>query len=327
MKIEITEYEKNYTFDMQPVTQLCGQNVRKKSYILESLRRYFGTYKYAEVKNKWRDNVLIEGQQSGRKYFSVISVKQNTDIIQMIKCSKQSLMMEYIKKLMQKFDWQSHLRIISEEVDEMFRMINGDVGKLGDIELTYTMSEVWDMVQKSDVSGINDTDLLDKSDYELIIILLNLVDSITECNPKKTMVIFENIDYMVEQNEYVEILRRAEQISRKYDVHFVFSSSLEGYVYFNEELCQGISVFGDVDFQMPELEKICTFISNNYPYAKDISVEHIQNILSRIIQRIGMKDYLYSVEENVVCKMINQSLLLYDRMPEEKMLEMAFLRA
>lgn len=47
------------------------------------------------------------------------------------------------------------------------------------------MSEVWDMVQKSDVSGINDTDLLDKSDYELIIILLNLVDSITECNPKK----------------------------------------------------------------------------------------------------------------------------------------------
>ena len=69
------------------------------------------------------------------------------------------------------------------------------------------------------------------------------------------------------------------------------------------------------------------FISNNYPYAKDISVEHMQNILSRIIQRIGMKDYLYSVEENVVCKMINQSLLLYDRMPEEKMLEMAFLRA
>ena len=53
----------------------------------------------------------------------------------------------------------------------------------------------------------------------------------------------------------------------------------------------------------------------------------MQNILSRIIQRIGMKDYLYSVEENVVCKMINQSLLLYDRMPEEKMLEMAFLRA
>lgn len=32
------------------------------------------------------------------------------------------------KKLMQKFDWQLHLRIISEEVDEMFRMINGDVG-------------------------------------------------------------------------------------------------------------------------------------------------------------------------------------------------------
>ena len=141
------------------------------------------------------------------------------------------------------------------------------------------------------------------------------------------MVIFENIDYMVEQNEYVEILRRAEQISRKYDVHFVFSSSLEGYVCCSTELCSGISVFGDADFQLTEFGNMCGFIRDNYPYAKDISVEHMQNILSRIIQRIGMKDYLYSVEENVVCKMINQSLLLYDRMPEGKMLEMAFLQA
>lgn len=32
------------------------------------------------------------------------------------------------KKVNAEIDWQSHLRIISEEVDEMFRMINGDVG-------------------------------------------------------------------------------------------------------------------------------------------------------------------------------------------------------
>ena len=37
MKIDITEYEKRYTFELESVTQLCGQNIIKKTYILESL--------------------------------------------------------------------------------------------------------------------------------------------------------------------------------------------------------------------------------------------------------------------------------------------------
>ena len=56
MNVEITEFEKMYEFELIPVTQLCGQNIQKKSYIFESIRRYFGTYKYSEEKNKWRDN-------------------------------------------------------------------------------------------------------------------------------------------------------------------------------------------------------------------------------------------------------------------------------
>ena len=72
---------------------------------------------------------------------------------------------------------------------------------------------------------------------------------------------------------------------------------------------------------------MCGFIRDNYPYAKDISEEQVQRILARIIQKIGQKGYLYSMEENVVCKLINQSLLLYDKLPEEKLPEMAFLKA
>ena len=190
MNVEITEFEKSYSFELEPITQLCGQNVRKKNYILESLRRYFGTYKYSETKNKWRDNVLIDNESVGRKYFSIISIRQIADMIQLIKWSKQSLMMEYVKNIMQKFDWQLHLRTITEEVEEMFQIINKDISRLGDIELTYSMSEVWDMIQKSDVSGTDDTDLLDKSNYELIIVLLNLIDEVLCYSPKKTKVIF-----------------------------------------------------------------------------------------------------------------------------------------
>ena len=70
---------------------------------------------------------------------------------------KQSLMMEYVKNLMQKFDWQMHLKSIAEEVEEMFQIVNEDITRLGDIELTYSMSEVWDMIQKSDVSATDET--------------------------------------------------------------------------------------------------------------------------------------------------------------------------
>lgn len=69
MKIEITEYEKRYTFELTAVTQLCGQNIVKKTYILESLRRYFSAYRYPEEQNRWRDNVKIDNKLVGRKFF------------------------------------------------------------------------------------------------------------------------------------------------------------------------------------------------------------------------------------------------------------------
>lgn len=328
MRVEITEFEKSYSFEMAPITQVCGQNIQKKNYIFESLRRYFSTYKYSEEKNKWRDNVIIDNELVGRKYFSVISISDIPEVLQMIRWSKQSLMMEYVKNIMQKFDWQIHLRNITEEVEEMFQLINEDVCKLGDIELTYSMSEVWDMIQKSNVSGIDDTALEDKSNYDLILILLNLIEQVLAYSPKKTMVIFENIDHWINRNEYVNILDKVQIIARKYDIYFLFSTSLDGYVCCSEELCSGISIFGYVDFQMPEFENMYDFIKDNYPYEKIFSELQIQMILSKIIHKIGQQEYLCSIEENVVCKLINESLLLFDKFTaEEKQSELAFLKA
>ena len=75
MNVCVTEYEKKYMFELAPVTQLCGQNVIKKTYIFESIRRYFSTYKYREEANKWRDNVKLDNETVGRKFFTVISIQ------------------------------------------------------------------------------------------------------------------------------------------------------------------------------------------------------------------------------------------------------------
>ncbi len=328
MKIKVTEYEKCYSFNLMPVTQLCGQNVRKKIYILESLRRYFSSHKYREGKNKWRDNVRVDDVAVGRKFFSVISIQNTLELLSMIKWSKQSLMVEYMKNMMQKFEWQMHLRTINEEVEAMFQLLNTDVNCLGDIELTYAVADVWDMVQKTEVAGINQVALEEKDAYELLIIFLNLLEKNGEVNPKKTLVIIENIDHLISKKEYVEVLNKLQSMARSNDIYFVLSTSLDGYVECNQELFSGIKVFNDVDFQMPELEQVLNYLESNYPRNKVLSMEQVQVDLIKIIQKIGKKDYLCTIEENVFCKLINQSLLIHDKWGEEEnSLEIAFLKS
>lgn len=328
MKIDITEYEKRYSFELEPVTQLCGQNIVKKTYILESIRRYFSTYKYSEEKNKWRDNVKIDSETVGRKFFTVLSVSNISDILTAIKLSKQSLMVEYIKSMMQKFDWQLHLRTINEELETMFQMMNADLSRLGDLELTYAVSDLWNMIQKSDVTGVNQTLLEEKENYEIMIIFLNLLEEVMMINPKKMLILLENIDHWVSGAEYRNIIEKIENIVKKYDVYFILTTSIDGYAVCNKELCAGIHIVGDVQFQMPEFEEILNYVNGIYPCNKKLSIQEIEKDLEKIIQKIGRMDYLYTIEENVICKLINETLLLKEKWPDtENLLEIAFLKS
>ena len=82
-----------------------------------------------------------------------------------------------------------HLRTIHGELEEMFQMINKDLNHLGDIELTYAESDVWEMVQKSSVVGNEQTSLEDKNNFDLLTIFLNLVESVMGLNPRKMLII------------------------------------------------------------------------------------------------------------------------------------------
>ena len=327
MKVEITEFEKRLSFELEPVTQLCGQNIQKKTYIFESLKKYFSTYKYSEQNNKWRDNVIIDDALVGRKYFSVISIKSTLDLIQMIKLSKQSLMTEYLKSLMQEFDWQLYLRDIEIKVDEMIHKLNDSVEKLGGIELTYTTSDVWDIVQQSNISGVDSTDLEDSDNIELIRILWNLIEKIQEISPRRMLILFENIDHMIDRAEYRKIIKTTQKIAVKSNIYFIISSSLDGYVLCDSEICSGISIFGNVDFQMPDFDHLCEFVRDTYPYQKEFSKDRICELICGVVQRIGRSNYLWDIEENVLCKMINESIMIHDSISDVKDIEIAFLKS
>lgn len=328
MKIEVSEYEKKYTFELAPVTQLCGQNIKKKTYVLESIRRYFSTYRYREEKNKWRDNVKIDDEILGRKFLTVITVKDISEVLQMIMCSKKSLMLEYVKQLLQKFDLQMHMRTISEELEKIFQVLNEDMYQLGKVELSYEMSDVWDMIQKSNIIGTDQMMLDDKENDELLMIFLNLLEEIMKFDPKKMIIIIENIDHLISKKQYGDILEKMQNMGKKYDLYFIVSTSLDGYVKCTDELCSGITVFGEVDFQMPEFEEIVNYIHDYYPCNKKLSPERIEKDLIKIIQKIGQNHFLYGVEENVICKLINQTLMLHEKWENiENQPEIAFLKA
>lgn len=310
MKIEIKEYEKVYSFELVPITQLCGQNIVKKTYILESLRKYFGTYKYQEGEDKWRDNIKIDGNIVGRKYFTVLSIRNTSDIINLIKCSKQSLMMEYLKQVMQNFELQQHMEKINVELDEIFRILNDDVNKLGEVELDYSMSDVWDIVQKSDVGGKSQNKLENLGNFELIDIMINLIENVMNVNPRKEVVIFENIDHILSIEQYTNLVNRLKILTRKYDIFFVMTTSLDRYVECDDDIFSGIAIFGDTDFQMPDINYIAHFIRDSYPCNKKMDNSEIKDVLKKIVQNIGQKKYLCSIEENVICKMINQTLMM-----------------
>lgn len=328
MRIGVSEFEKNYAFELKPITQLCGQNIASKTYMLESIRKYFSTYKYAEIKNRWRDNVTIDGELVGRKYFSMLNVSGISDLLTMIKWSKQSLMLEYVKSLIQKFDWQMHLEIINDELEEMFQMMNKEIECLGNIEINYSPSELWDMVQKSNITGKSETNLEDKDSAELIFIALNLIEEVLKATPKKMLVIFENVDHILSVREYRKMIERMQRISEKYDIYFLITTSLDKYVVCQESLCSGIAIFNDLDFQFPELEELQNAINDNYPCNKIFDQSQISEMIENIAQRIGKTKYLESVEELVVCKIINKSMMLNDRwLKNENTPEISFLKA
>lgn len=133
---------------------------------------------------------------------------------------------------------------------------------------------------------------------------------------------------MISKNEYMKVVEKLQSIGRKYDIYFVLTTSIDGYVLCEKELCSGIKIFGEVDFQMPEFDELLNFINDNYPCNKMISEWRLQKNIMKIIQRIGRNNYLSDVEENVICKLINCTLMLHENWSDtEKIPEMAFLKA
>lgn len=309
MKIEITDKNKEYTINIEPVTQLCGVCFEKKNFIIKSIYKYFSLSKYEQYEENMHENVKINGEKTGRKYFSAFHISSREQLIQSIKISKSSLMMQYLSGIYSEIPYQWIIDQIQENLDKLYLEINREIqNKIDYIEIGHYTKNILEIIQSSDVSGTDETALESLPNKELIMAYIGILQEIQKKSPCKTLIIIENIDHFISYKDYKEILNKMLQFSNDFDVWFIVTTSIEGYVVLNQSLIEGINVINDCIFSFPDMEHMVSFIRKKYPTETIFEEKEICENIIPVIQNIGCENYKYDMRKSVMLKLLQNSL-------------------
>lgn len=324
MIVSIRGKNHTYKITLERITQWCGRSISHKSFVIDSFCKYFSTQKYAEYEDMYADNIRIDNEIIGRKYIKVILINDRNSLIQSIKGVKNGLVLQLIKEEINRFDYQRELEVIDDSLLRIYESLNRDLlSNLGNISIDYEHEDLLYIISQSSFRQ-KTGDFVEKLDNtELLDIFLGAFAKVQECVPDKTLVIFNNIDHLLSVTEYKDFVSDCERVSRGTDSWFVFVTSLDGYAVVDEEKCEGITVFNDVEFSMPDYEHIRDFVEQNYPYLKNWKPGMISELIQECVHNLGREDALISVESLVVQKMINESLGIKNRL-EKKENEIVF---
>lgn len=329
MNMEIKLCDKTYEIGFEPIMQFCGQNILLKNSILEIIKKYFSSSKYSDYEENIKCNIYIEGNEYGRKAFQIYNISGKNDLISEIKITKNSLLSFYIKNLINKFDCQVYINKIDDELTEIFNIVNDKMKEIGKLSLSYAISDIWEMIQKTEILGATEDEFIEnKSAVELIEIYLNLLEKSMVYEPNRSLVIFENIDHMISVNDYKKIISVANKMTIDYDIHFIFSTSIDGYCIIDYGNEMGINVFNIMIYALPEWDRLKAFIYENYPYEKDLSDDEIRKGVEAIIHKIGKVNSLTEIQDIIFLKLINKSLAINESLENKTFMpELCFLNS
>lgn len=94
-----------------------------------------------------------------------------------------------------------------------------------------------------------------------------------------------------------------------YNIYIIVSTSLDGYVLVRDDVIEGITVFNSIDFTFPNVERLSTFINENYPYFRIFENDELLKYITPMVQRIGKEGYIIESVEMAICKIINDTLV------------------
>lgn len=309
MRVEITDRNETYEINLQQITQLLGINMKKKQFILDSLDKFFSGARYSSYEENMQDNVRIERQKVGRKYFSSHRIHTRENLIKDIKISKTSMMMQYLLARFTDFECRLEQDAIAEHLERLYLCVNEELAKtIGNIEISYDTKNMLEVLSESMVCGVDGKGIEQLSNYELLETYLDLFVQLQKREPQKMLILIENIDHLLDYEEYEKIYLKMQQIVDEYDCWFVVSASIHGFIVLNTESIEGIQVINDTVFSFPSYEHIFTFLKEEYPIEREWSEIEVLGGLKDTIQYVGKENCSIDFKGNVFLKLINQTL-------------------
>lgn len=307
MKLQIAEEEKLHEIELAPLTQLCGTDLMKKKFIVTSLLKHFSSGRYMEYEKKYVQNIRLEGESVGRKYFKTHYLRGREDFISSIRLGKASLMMQYLSDQIQEYECQKSLEKIDGQLQRIFTALNERIfSSVGNLEFRYEEKDLFSIVQNTEICGKDEKAIEMIDMWELVHMYLGILLQVHQKNPEKTLIVLENIDHLLGEKEYAKLCRWIEDIGNQYDLWFLVTTSLPGYVYITRESIFGINIVNDLIYSMPSHEKVCEYLQNNYPctYLEEEWEMQFQSI-AHYIGKEGMALYPQGM---VLLKMFNSTI-------------------
>lgn len=306
MRLQVRQGTYEYGIELQQITQLLGLNIKNKNYIIKSIVKHFSNSKYAEYEKDLIDNIKLDMEEIGRKYFDVIYIRNREDILNFLKITKASIFMKYINTVINDYDMQLEMQSIDEALERIFIQINDNIHS--NIMLQYEPEDVFNMVQQSKVRNREGSELDELENIELLKSLFELIDKLQCENPQKQLIIIENVDHILVYDEYLTLYKIVKNLVAKTDVWVMFTSSTDRFAIIDSEYISGVNIINDIVYNMPEIDRLREFIEEEYPCYIKISDNEIEEMILPVIHKIGAYDDKNNAKSRILLKLINSSV-------------------
>ena len=221
MNFQIKKANSVYEIPLVPIIQLCGTNFEIKHFVCYSLTKYFSTSRYSAFEGEYQDNITLDDNKVGRKYFSCIRISNREQLIQSIKLSKTSMMMEYLKLSYMEFSAQNIMQQISELLDQLYMEMNVQLLEaLKNIQVGYQEKNIWDMIHTADITTNDGREIEELTTEQLFQTYLGLLKKMQQRKPEKLLIIVENIDHLLTLSQYENVIKNIQNMVKESDVTF-----------------------------------------------------------------------------------------------------------
>ena len=264
MKLSIINGAESYDINLMPVTQLCGKDISKKRFIINSLSKHFSSSRYKDYEADMEDNILIDGNVAGREYFDVETVRGRDDIEDEFRISRTSLVKQRLDNIINRLYCQREIENIRECLVRIYDELEKDFfDSESNMEFVFNDSDITGIIYESEVQMSDERVIENASDFELIKNYILLLAKIQSEEGEKKLIILDNLDHLVSVKEYNHIMKMISEVCEKSDIRFIVSTSIDGYVFLEKEYFEGINCINDIVCSMPEYEEIKNYIEFN----------------------------------------------------------------